>query len=32
MPELTESKLGQTLLNHVQEFLLDICKGFSFGG
>lgn len=29
-PQLTESKLEQALLDHVQEFLLEIGKGFSF--
>jgi len=30
VPELTESKLEQALLDHVQEFLLEMGKGFSF--
>ena len=30
VPELTESRLEQALLNHLQEFLLEMGKGFSF--
>lgn len=30
IPELTESKLEQALLDHLQEFLLELGKGFSF--
>lgn len=29
-PDLTESRLEEALLNHLQEFLLEIGKGFSF--
>ncbi len=30
IPDLTESKLEQALLDHLQEFLLELGKGFSF--
>ncbi len=32
VPELTESHLEQALLDHIQEFLLEIGKGFCFVG
>lgn len=32
VPELTESKLEAALLDHLQEFLLETGKGFSFVG
>jgi predicted nuclease of restriction endonuclease-like (RecB) superfamily len=31
-PHLTESEIEQALLNHIQEFLLEFGKGFSFVG
>lgn len=30
VPDLTESKIEQSLLDHIQEFLLEMGKGFSF--
>lgn len=30
VPDLTESKIEQALLDHIQEFLLEMGKGFSF--